>query len=107
MARYVVYRIAMAVPLFVGAALLIFVAGHLAPGDPVQTLLGDRYTPATAAVLRHQLGLDRPLAVQFTDYLGQLATFNFGTSYVNPGLRVGDLLGTALPISLRLAALAV
>jgi len=105
--RYVVYRLVMAVPLFVGAALLIFVAGHLAPGDPVQTLLGDRYTPATAAVLRHQLGLDRPLAAQFLDYLGQLATFHFGTSYVNPGLRVGDLLRTALPISLRLATLAV
>ncbi len=107
MARYVIYRIAMAVPLFAGAALLIFVAGHLAPGDPVQTLLGDRSTPATAAVLRHQMGLDRPLAAQFVDYLGQLATFRFGTSYVNPGLRVGDLLRTALPISLRLAALAV
>jgi peptide/nickel transport system permease protein len=107
LARYVAYRIAMAVPLFGGAALLVFVAGHLAPGDPVQTMLGDRYTPAAAAVLRHQLGLDRPLTVQFVDYLGQLATFRFGSSYVNPGLRVGDVLRTALPISLRLAALAV
>jgi ABC-type dipeptide/oligopeptide/nickel transport system permease component len=106
-ARYILYRLAMAVPLFLGAALLIFVAGHLAPGDPVQTLLGDRYTAATGAVLRHQLGLDRPLAAQFVDYVGQLATFRFGTSYVNPGLRVGDLLRTALPISLRLATLAV
>src|SRR5215470_2488302 len=97
----------MTVPLFVGAALLIFIAGHLAPGDPVQTLLGDRYTPEAAAVLRHQLGLDRPLAGQFLDYLGQLARFRFGASYVNPGLRVGDLLRTALPISLRLATLAV
>ena len=107
MARYVVYRLALALPLFAGAALLIFVAGHLAPGDPVQTMLGDRYTPATAAVLRHQLGLDRPLALQFVQYLGQIATLRFGTSYVNPGLRVGDLIGAALPVSLRLAGLAV
>ncbi|HVI86458.1 MAG TPA: ABC transporter permease, partial [bacterium] len=65
MARYIVYRVGMAIPLFVGAALLIFIAGHLAPGDPVQTVLGDRYTPAQGIALRHQLGLDRPLAVQF------------------------------------------
>ena len=107
MARYIVYRVGMAIPLFVGAALLIFIAGHLAPGDPVQTVLGDRYTPAQGIALRHQLGLDRPLAVQFVRYLGDLARFDFGTSYVNPGLRVGDLIGRALPISLRLAALAV
>ena len=107
MARYIVYRVGMAIPLFLGAALLIFIAGHLAPGDPVQTVLGDRYTPAQGTVLRHQLGLDRPPAVQFVRYLGDLARFDFGTSYVNPGLRVGDLIGRALPISLRLAALAV
>ena len=107
MARYIVYRVGMAIPLFLGAALLIFIAGHLAPGDPVQTVLGDRYTPAQGIALRHQLGLDRPLAVQFVRYLGDLARFDFGTSYVNPGVRVGDLIGRALPISLRLAALAV
>jgi peptide/nickel transport system permease protein len=106
-ARYVFYRLVMAVPLFLGAAVLIFAAGRLAPGDPVQAMLGDRYTPAAAAVLRHQLGLDRPLAAQFAAYLGQLATLRFGTSSVNPGLRVGDLIRTALPVSLRLATLAV
>src|SRR5579875_1908636 len=107
MARYIAYRVGMAVPLFLGAALLIFVAGHLAPGDPVQTVLGDHYTPAAGAVLRHQLGLDRPLPVQFARYLGDLARLNLGTSYVNPGLRVADLVGHALPISLRLAGLVV
>ncbi len=107
MARYIAYRVGMAVPLFLGAALLIFVAGHLAPGDPVQTVLGDHYTPAAGAVLRHQLGLDRPLPVQFARYLGDLARLNLGTSSVTPGPRVAHLGGHALPISLRLAGLAV
>jgi len=106
-ARYVAYRLGMAVPLFIGAALLIFLAGHLAPGDPVQTMLGDRYTPTTATALRHQLGLDQPLARQFIEYLGQLATFRFGVSYVNPGLRVGQLIRQSLPVSLQLATMAV
>lgn len=107
MARYLAYRLSLVVPLFIGAAFLIFLAGHFAPGDPVQVLLGDRYNPATAAQLRHELGLDRPLLVQFAAYLGGLATFDFGTSNVNPGVRVGDLIARALPISVSLAVLAV
>jgi len=97
----------MAVPLFLGAALLIFLVGHLAPGDPVEIVLGDHYNPSSAAVLRHQLGLDRPLLIQFVSYVANVVRLNFGTSYVNPGLQVSDLVGHALPVSLRLATLAV
>lgn len=107
MARYLAYRITFVVPLFIGAAFLIFLAGHFAPGDPVQALLGDRYNPATAAQMRHELGLDRPLLVQFAAYLKALAVFDFGTSYANPGIRVADLIAHALPISVGLAGLAV
>ncbi len=107
MARYLARRLVLVVPLFIGAAFLIFLAGHYAPGDPVQVLLGDRYNPATAAQMRHELGLDRPLLDQFAAYLAGLATFDFGTSYVNPGLRVADIVAKALPISVSLAVLAV
>jgi ABC-type dipeptide/oligopeptide/nickel transport system permease component len=95
------------VPLLLGAALLIFLAGHYAPGDPVQVLLGDHYNPDTAAQMRVRLGLDRPLAIQFASYLGRAAVLDFGTSYVNPGRRVGDIVRASLPISLRLAVAAV
>jgi len=107
MIRYLAYRAALAIPLFLGAALLIFLAGHYAPGDPVQTLLGDHYNPQTAARMRHELGLDRPLAIQFVAYVRNAVTFDFGTSYVNPSWRVGEIVRQTLPISMRLAALAV
>jgi len=107
MAHYLVSRCLLIVPLLVGAALLIFLAGHYAPGDPVQVLLGDHYNPDSAVQMRSRLGLDRPLAVQFVSYLGRAAVFDFGTSYVNPGRRVNDIVGASLPISLRLAAAAV
>ncbi len=107
MARYLFQRGLLTVPLLLGAALLIFLAGHYAPGDPVQVLLGDRYNPDTAAQMRARLGLDRPLAAQFVSYLGRAAVLDFGTSYVNPGRRVGDIVRASLPISLRLAAVAV
>ena len=107
MARYLVSRCLLIVPLLVGAALLIFLAGHYAPGDPVQVLLADHYNPDTAAQMRSRLGLDRPLLIQFGSYLGRAAVFDFGVSYVNPGRRVGDIIRASLPISLRLAAAAV
>jgi len=100
-------RIALTVPLLLGAALLIFLAGHYAPGDPVQVLLGDHYTPATAAQMRHDLGLDRPLAAQFAAYVVRAAAFDFGVSYVNPARHVRDIVRQTLPTSVRLAALAV
>jgi ABC-type dipeptide/oligopeptide/nickel transport system permease component len=107
MARYLVSRCLLIVPLLLGAALLIFLAGHYAPGDPVQVLLGDHYSPDAAAQMRGRLGLDRPLMVQFVAYVGRAAVLDFGTSYVNPGRRVGDIVRASLPISLRLAAAAV
>jgi len=107
MARYLVSRCLLIVPLLLGAALLIFLAGHYAPGDPVQVLLGDHYNPDTASQMRSRLGLDRPLVVQFAAYVGRAAILDFGTSYVNPGRHVGDMVGASLPISLRLAAAAV
>jgi ABC-type dipeptide/oligopeptide/nickel transport system permease component len=107
MARYLVSRCLLIAPLLLGAALLIFLAGHYAPGDPIQVLLGDHYNPATAAQMRSRLGLDRPLVVQFAAYVGRAAVLDFGTSYVNPGRRVGDIVSASLPISMRLAAAAV
>jgi peptide/nickel transport system permease protein len=107
MARYLVSRCLLIVPLLLGAALLIFLAGHYAPGDPIQVLLGDHYNPDTAVQMRSRLGLDRSLVVQFASYVGRAAVFDFGTSYVNPGRRVGDIVRASLPISLRLAAAAV
>jgi peptide/nickel transport system permease protein len=105
--RYLAYRVALTVPLLLGTALLIFLAGHYAPGDPVQVLLADHYTPEGAAHLRHELGLDRPLAAQFVGYLGRAARFDFGASYVNPARPVAEIVRQTLPVSLRLAALAV
>jgi ABC-type dipeptide/oligopeptide/nickel transport system permease component len=105
--RYLAYRVALMVPLLLGTALLIFLAGHFAPGDPVQVLLADHYTPEAAAHLRHELGLDRPLAAQFAAYIARAARADFGASYVNPARQVAEIVRQSLPVSLRLAALAV
>ena len=107
MARYVVYRVVLTLPLLFGAALLIFVVGRLAPGDPVAIRLGDRYDEQAARAIRHQLGLDRPIWLQFLRYAAGAARLDFGESFVSPGRRVSSIVRQTLPLSLRLAALAV
>lgn len=107
MARYALYRVALTVPLLFGAALLIFVVGRLAPGDPVAIRLGDRYDEQAARAIRHQLGLDRPIWLQFLRYAAGAIRLDFGESFVSPGRRVSSIVRQTLPLSLRLAALAV
>ncbi|MDR7481161.1 MAG: ABC transporter permease [Armatimonadota bacterium] len=107
MARYALQRIGLTVPLFLAAAFLIFMAGRLAPGDPIVVRLGDQYDERAAQVIRRELGLDRPLLVQFAHYLTAAARFDFGESFARPGRRVGAFIADALPISLRLTSLAI
>ncbi len=107
MARYALYRIGLTLPLLLGAALLIFVAGRLAPGDPVAIRLGDRYDETAAKAIRRELGLDQPIWLQFAHYVGKAARFDFGESFVSPGRRISGIVRQTLPVSLRLTALAV
>jgi ABC-type dipeptide/oligopeptide/nickel transport system permease component len=107
MARYALYRVALTLPLLFGAALLIFVVGRLAPGDPVAIRLGDRYDEQAARAIRHDLGLDRPIWIQFLRYTAGAVRLDFGESFVSPGRKVSGIVRQTLPLSLRLAALAV
>ncbi|KAA6214202.1 ABC transporter permease [Streptomyces albofaciens JCM 4342] len=105
MGRYVIRRLLQMVPVFIGATFLIFVMVY-ALGDPVAALSGDRAPdPATAAQIRRELHLDEPLWQQYLQYMGQIFTGNFGTTF--DGLQVLDKMGTAFPVTLRLTAVAV
>jgi len=107
MARYLIYRVAGMLPIVLGVTIIVFAAGRLAPGDPVQILFGDISNPAVEARARTQLGLDRPLPVQYVRFLGGLARFDFGTSYAYPGIRVSAMVADALPVSMALGTLAL
>ena len=107
MPRYLAYRVVAILPIIVGVTLIVFVVGRLAPGDPVQILFGDISNPTVEARARAQLGLDRPLPVQYLRYLGSLARLDFGSSYVYRGVRVSAIIGQALPISLALGTAAL
>lgn len=81
MARYILKRVLCMIPVLLGVTFLVFMIMHLAPGNIAAMILGDNATPEQIAELRSEMGLDRPLIVQYFDYLGGLLRGNLGTSY--------------------------
>lgn len=94
------------VPVVFGVLLLTFLLVHLVPGDPVEVMLGESVTSADRAQLRADLGLDKPLPVQFADYLVKLAHGDFGRS-IHTRTPIASLLAQRIPATARLAALSL
>src|SRR4051794_32244868 len=92
MARFLLHRLLLGLVVLFGLAVATFLIVHLAPGDPVQTALGGRASPAQVEQVRHRVGLDRPLPAQFWDYVTNAATGNLGTSFIK-NASVGELVG--------------
>ena len=69
MVRFIVRRLLLLVPILIGVSFLVFVWIRALPGSPAESLLGERATPATIKVLRHQYGLDRSIVVQYEKYM--------------------------------------
>jgi oligopeptide transport system permease protein len=105
MGRYVIRRLLQMIPVFIGATLLIFLMVNVM-GDPVQGLCGDKACdPATAAQLRKEFGLDKPLWQQYLTYMGHVFEGNFGTAF--NGQPVTQLMGDAFPVTIRLTIVAI
>jgi oligopeptide transport system permease protein len=106
MGWYIARRIAIMVPVFLGATLLIYGMVFLLPGDPVAAMAGDRpLTSSAAAALRARYHLDDPFIVQYLRYLGGILHGDLGRSY--SGLPVSSVLAHAFPVTVRLALIAV
>jgi peptide/nickel transport system permease protein len=99
-------RLAQAVPALIGIIVVTFLLTHALPGDPAAYFAGPAATPDTIAEIRHNLGLDRSLPVQFLVYVDDLAHGDFGQS-ISTGQSVGHELMTRLPASLELTLLAL
>ena len=98
-------RVAAFVATLVFLSALVFVVVRVLPGDPAALILGVESNPETVARLRQALGLDRPLAVQYVDWLARAARGDLGTS-IQYDVPVGRLILSRLPVTLPLALMA-
>ena len=106
MRRYVAGRLLLMVPTLIGVAILTFVIMRAVPGDIVALKYAG--SPVPQSVIdqeRHQLGLDKPMWLQFTDWMGEIARFDLGTSLWT-GHSVIEEIQIRLPLSLELAFIA-
>jgi len=98
---YLIKRLAQSLFSLWGVVSLVFIILHLS-GDPTLLLVPEGASAEVIARLRAQLGFDRPLTVQYLDYLGQLARGNLGASLAQ-NIPVAEIIGARVPYTLYLA----
>ena len=99
------YAVAVALT-FLGLLAITFFIGRVVPIDPVLAAVGDRAPPAVYEAARLEMGLDKPLIVQFLNYVGGVLTGDLGTS-VSTGKLVADDLTRVFPATLEMATLGI
>ncbi len=102
MMRFFLRRLVALAPVALGVATLTFALIHLVPGDPVIAMLGENAAAPDIAGMRHQLGLDRPLAVQYAAYLEGLVHGDLGAS-ISFHAPVSSVIAARFPATMELA----
>lgn len=105
MLLYALRRLVLALPLLIGITFISFAVIHLAPGEPVDLQAGEMKGQSSAQarqLLRETYGLDKPLAVQYWNWLGRLVRLDFGRSFAPDGRPVLAKIAERLPVTLLL-----
>ncbi|MEU6107855.1 ABC transporter permease [Streptomyces albidoflavus] len=106
MGRYVARRLLQMIPVFIGSTLLIFLMMFALPGDPVRALAGEQAVDqAQIAALKAELGLDRPILVQYVSYIANVFQGDFGTQIASQR-PISEVILEAYPITIQLALFA-
>ena len=106
MLAFLLRRVALAIPTLAGVLVVVFLLLYVAPGDPVQEMVGERADPETVARLRRELRLDDPLPTQFAHYAGGVLRGQLGRSYITGRPILSDIL-ERFPKTLLLAGTAM
>lgn len=106
MRRYILRRIGMLVPVVIGVVTVVFLIVHIIPGDPVEIMLGEQAQAVDKETLRRQMGLDKPLHVQYLEFLSRLARGDLGRS-LHTKRPVLESIARRLPATIELALAAM
>jgi dipeptide transport system permease protein len=107
MLRFLLTRLSLVIPTFIGMTLLAFFLIRIVPGDPIETMAGERgIDEARHALLLHEYGLDRPILVQYGIYIGRVLHGDLGRSMITQEPVVKEFL-TLFPATVELATCAI
>lgn len=106
MQRYIIRRLLAGIPVLIGVSLITFILMQVVPGDPVSVAFDKRYDPAAIARIKHELGLDRPLPIQYFDFVKGAVTGDLGASF-HSRKPVMEIIGDGLPATLKLTGASV
>ena len=109
MLRYIARRLLLTVPLIIGISLISFLVIYAAPGGPVEmaTDLNPRVTAEARERLKSYYGLDQPVHVQYVQWLGRMATLDFGQSFSRDGRQVSEKIAERIPVTLSINVLSM
>jgi len=99
--KFLVRRLLLTIPILFLVSVLTFSLIHLIPGDPARVILGQEATPEAYQSLRAELGLDKPIIVQYITWLGHVMTGNLGIS-ITDRVPVTELISQRLPATVEL-----
>lgn len=102
MLKYILKRLSLLIPTLFGVITLVFFMIALSPGDPARVMLGERATAENVEKLRHELGLDKPLYVQYSLYMQRIVKLDFGRS-IKTGQKVSEEIRDHFPATIELA----
>jgi len=108
MGRHIVHRVLVLLPALVGVLFLCFCLLQVVPTDPAQIIAGPDAKPETVAAIRADLGLDRPVLLQFLDYIWRVARGDLGRSIISNRMVIEELASTIGPtMELMIGALLI
>jgi peptide/nickel transport system permease protein len=106
MTAYILRRLLATIPILLGVATIVFALMFIVPGDPARLLMGQHGDERTLASLRHEMGLDRPMYVQYARFIGRLMKGDLGMSY-RQKRPVAEIIRDRFPATAKLAAAAM
>jgi ABC-type dipeptide/oligopeptide/nickel transport system permease component len=106
MGRYILRRLILLLPILFGVSVAVFLVMHLFTVDPAEIILGQHATPEQVAVVREELGMNKPIYVQFWDYISRAAQGDLGQSVITKTSITEELM-KRFPATAELAVLAI
>lgn len=105
--RFLITRLLLTIPMVLILVTMVFFIMRVLPGDPIRSQLGPRVSEEQADALRERLGLNRPLYIQYFDFLWDMFTLDFGNALTQGERPIRDELGERLPATIELTVPAI